>query len=280
MYNEQIKTILESYKISDIEDVRSAIREVAQKLILVGLSRAKFFNHVAFYGGTCLRMFHKLDRFSEDLDFTLIDEDIKDDFVDIACESAKRELLSYGIEAEITKKENTFNANMIRRFFKITTKTIINDYFEGMYACHHEDKISIKLEIDSDKALQQGAKFETQIITNPDFAVIKTFDISSLFAGKLGAVLNRNWKTRVKGRDFYDFLFYISNNVTPNLAYLSAKEDIPFDINSLKIALREKFEEVDFDQAKKDVIGFVRTDRFMEAWSKELFLKTIDLIHN
>ena len=271
--------MIEEYNISNIGDVKSAIREIAQRLVLAGLSRAKFFNHVAFYGGTCLRIFHDLDRFSEDLDFTFIDDDVKEEFVDSACESAKKELLSYGIESEITKKENVYNANMIRRYFKIATKPIVSDYFEDKYACHHEDKITIKLEIDSDKALLQGAKLENQIITYPDFATIKTFDIHSLFAGKLCAVLNRNWQTRTKGRDFYDYLFYISNNITPNLEYLNNKAKENFDINSLKAALRDKFENIDFDQAKNDVKGFVRTNRFMEEWSKELFLQTIDLIH-
>ena len=278
MQNALISKMLNEQPANDLIDAKNVLREIMQKIILCGLSRAKFFNHIAFYGGTCLRVFYNLERFSEDLDFTMLDEDVSETFVDNACEIAKKELLSYGIEAEITKKEKQFNANIIRRHFKIATKPIIDDYFAGKFSCHHEDTISVKLEIDSDKALLQNAKVENKYLSFPDFAAVKTFDIHSLFAGKLGAVLNRNWKTRVKGRDFYDYLFYVSNNISPNLAYLSSKIDKPLDTIALKEALRVKFEEVDFDQAKKDVLGFVKTDRFLEAWSKELFLQTIDMI--
>ncbi len=278
MYNEQIKNMLDNYSLQDIDLFKGAIREITQIIILSGLSRAKAFSQIAFYGGTCLRIFHNLERFSEDLDFSSIVDNFNEEALDYSCEIAKQELAAYGIAAEVTKKDTLFNANVLRRYFKIPTKPLVDDYLNGSLACHHEDKVTIKLEVDLDNATTQGATFETKLFTRPDFASIKTFDISSLFAGKLGAVLNRNWKTRVKGRDFYDYLFYISNGISPNLTYLSNACKETFTIESLKAALRQKFDEIDFDQAKADVSGFVRSTKFMGAWSKELFIQTLDLL--
>ena len=278
MYNKHVNEMLKEFQIDSLNDLMSAFREIAQKIVLIGFARTKIFNQIAFYGGTSLRIFHGLERFSEDLDFTVIEGKLNEDMFNDAMNMALKELGVYGIEAQATQKDNTYNTLMMRKYIKFKVRDIIADYFPGQYNCHPDANVTIKIEVDFDESKKQGAKFENKIIDYPDFASVKVFDYPSLFAGKLGALLFRNWRTRVKGRDFYDYLFYVSNHVSPNMEYLSYKIGETFNMDALKAALKERFETVDLEQAKQDVLSFVRSDRFMNAWSKELFLSTIDNI--
>ena len=72
--------MLQSYETASTEDRENALREIAQEVILCGLSRAGFFEKAAFYGGTALRIFYGLDRFSEDMDFSLKEPDASFEF--------------------------------------------------------------------------------------------------------------------------------------------------------------------------------------------------------
>ena len=64
--------MLSRYEIKTNDDYKNALHEVMQQIALAGLYRGGFFEHAAFYGGTCLRIFHQLQRFSEDMDFSLL----------------------------------------------------------------------------------------------------------------------------------------------------------------------------------------------------------------
>ena len=109
--------------------------------------------------------------------------------------------------------------------------------------------------------------------------VVKTYDEPSLFAGKLHAVLCRAWKNRVKGRDFYDFIWYLSRKTKPNLQHLQKRLEQSGKWNTsesltlpvLKDMLCERFKEIDFEAAKKDVMPFVKDSRKLDLWSADFF---------
>lgn len=113
---------------------------------------------------------------------------------------------------------------------------------------------------------------------------VRLCDVSSLFAGKIHACLCKNWKTRVKGRDFYDLVFFLSIDASVNLKYLKSKlidskyisEDFDLNIESLKKLLIEKISSINFEQAKNDVMPFVKDKSKLDLWSKDFFISIIE----
>ena len=216
-----LNQMLAKYDIHNLEDKRNAIKEVIQEIILCGLSRSDFFKNVAFYGGTALRIFYGLDRFSEDLDFSLIIEDEKFE-LNKYFSYLENELKSLGLQVVITEVEKTKDSSIKSAFLKANTKEVmIAIYDKDISNINHNDLIKIKFEIDTNPI--PFASYETKIRLLPAPYQVKLFDKESLFAGKIHACLCRNWQSRIKGRDFYDYVFFLSMNAKVNLDYLKAK---------------------------------------------------------
>ena len=239
--------ILESLKLNNpkkLNEFENALREISQKIILYALSQTSFFKNAAFYGGTCLRIFHNLDRFSEDLDFQVISEDFKLDFEQYMSKCINV-LESYGLKATVYTKSDYDKGEVRRRYIKISHYDLANEYF-GKISMNKEKLISIKIEV-STKYIP-GAKYEMKLLNSPMFSNIYCFDYSSLFAGKLNALITRNWRERTKGRDYFDYMFYLSHNVKFNLEYLKNKlkysldkDTSKFTIDNIKELLKNKF---------------------------------------
>ena len=279
-----INEMINLYNPKSLNENKAILREILQSIVLIGLSRADFFKKASFYGGTALRIFHGLNRYSEDLDFTLNEKN--DSFsLESYVESIKTVALSYGIELDINVKKKEIKTPVESAFAKLNTYQTfinlkINDEITSLL--HKDENIKVKFEIDLNPAI--GFNVESKWIDMPEFANIIVLDESSLFAGKLHAIICRNYKNTVKGRDYYDFLFYIKKRVKPNLNYLKnkliesgkIKENDKFDIDTLKGMLKDRFEAVDFNQVKTDAERFVFNNEDLSYYSKELFIEMIN----
>ena len=270
--------MLEQYQTKTLTEKKNAIKEVVQEIALCGLSRADFFKHVAFYGGTALRIFYGLDRFSEDLDFSLIspnrDFDLKPYF-----NGLETELASVGLKFSIEEKIKSVDSDIKSAFLKGNTKEhIVSIYGLQDININPSEIIKIKFEIDTNPPA--FASFENKYRLLPSPYQVKLYDMPSLFAGKVHAVICRTWKNRVKGRDLYDYIFYLSHRSKINLPHLKArlvdsgalKDDDPFTIETLKTMLNERFEAIDYESAKQDVLPFITDANKLDLWSKEFFI--------
>lgn len=277
MINFYIKKKLDDAKVRDLNSFINVIREETQKIILFSLSKTDFFKKVSFYGGTCLRVFHDLGRFSEDLDFEISGDNIEFNFSDYE-NQILIDLNSYGFKTSIHSKPNYDVGEIKRRYVNIAIYDLVKEYLN--IDVNKEQNVSIKLEVSNEYVGE--FKTENALLKSPLFATIKCYDLSTLFAGKLGALIFRNWKTRVKGRDFYDYMFYISNDVKFNIRYfnkkyeLSSKEAVkPLTLDDIKKLLIERFNSVDFDSIKQDLKAFVGDETMIQGYTKDLFLASL-----
>ena len=279
-----INEMINLYNPKSLNENKAVLREILQSIVLIGLSRADFFKKASFYGGTALRIFYGLNRYSEDLDITL-NEKNESFSLEPYIESIKNVALSYGIELDVSIKKKEIKTPVESAFAKLNTyQTFINLKINDELASllHKDENIKVKFEIDLNPAV--GFNVESKWIDMPEFANIIVLDESSLFAGKLHAIICRNYKNTVKGRDYYDFLFYIKKRVKPNLNYLKnkliesgkIKENDKFDIDTLKVMLKDRFEAVDFNQVKTDAERFVFNNEDLSYYSKELFVDMIN----
>ena len=281
MINNYVYELLKQNNVNDAISFENVMRESVQKIILYALSRTTFFKKAAFYGGTCLRIFHNLQRFSEDLDFCVIndDEDFSwNDYMD-TCINV---LESYGLQAIISSKPGYDEGEIRRRYINIPCAELAREYF-GKNMFHKDRNISIKMEIST--AFTKGAHYSTEILTSPMLTSVVCYDMPTLFAGKLGAVLNRAWKNRIKGRDFYDYVFYMSLGVKYNAEYLNGKfaESTGIDLKDvtdelIKEKLRERFENADYDLVMADIKPFVLENNTINAITKDMLLATVNII--
>lgn len=278
-----IESLVQKYAPQTALDYENALKEVIQEITLAGLARGNFFDKAAFYGGTALRIFHGLPRFSEDLDFTLLrpQPEFK---LEPYFKHVLQSLEAFGFETQIEavekdedrKVESAFlNANTQIHFLKISAAQMMAQKIQA-------NKImSVKFEVDVTAPLN----FETEIkvLPPPITASVKTLTTSSLFAGKMHAVLFRKWKKRVKGRDFYDLLWYLGQGVPVKLSYLETKmKDTGFLKAQQKLTkellvhlLEDRIQSIDWKNAKKDVVNFLRDPHEVEGWSQDLFLAAI-----
>lgn len=284
--NNIIETMLAKYDLKNNVERENAIKEVIQEIALSGLSRGGFFEKAAFYGGTCLRIFHGLNRFSEDLDFALLkrDESFKlDDY--FPC--LKKEFLSYGIDIEIEAKEKKNNkiAEIKSAFLKGNALTLMLTFFpknDDSFNIVSNQKIKIKFEVDVDNP--EGGRTEMRYQMLPSPFEVRIFDEATLFSGKIHAILCRDYKNNVKGRDFYDYLFYIGKGTKFNITYLENKlknsgkidNNATLTIETIKKLLEEKFIKTDYELAKKDVTPFIENRDSLKIWKSELFISTLN----
>lgn len=272
-----LEQMLDDYETKTIEDKKNALKEVVQEAVLCGLSRAGFFKAAAFYGGTALRIFYGLDRFSEDLDFSLTEPDA--DFqLKRYFSSLESELASLGLNFSIEEKQKTAYSAVKSAFLKGNTREhILSVYGLQNVGIGATELIKIKFEIDTDPPA--FARFENKYRLLPSPYQVKLYDMPSLFAGKIHAVLCRAWKSRVKGRDLYDYVFYLAKKTKVNLLHLKARlvasgvmsESDAFDGEKLISMLNDRFEKIDFEQAKQDVLPFIKNASNLDLWGAELF---------
>ena len=278
-----LEEMIKQYNPETSEETKTALREILQSIVLVGLSRGGFFNKASFYGGTALRIFYGLNRYSEDLDFTLNEKDENFDF-EYYFKSINDVASSYGLELEFSTKVKKVETPIESAFAKLNTyQTLIKlKVDENLLTILHKDEVmKVKFEVDCNPSL--GFDNEIRWLDLPEFASVSVLDQPSLFAGKIHAILCRSYKNNVKGRDYYDFLFYMRQKIKPNMNYLrnklietqKLKENDYFDINVLKNMLMEKIESIDFNQVKNDAQKFIFKNENLEYFSKELFVDMI-----
>ncbi|MDY0125324.1 MAG: nucleotidyl transferase AbiEii/AbiGii toxin family protein [Anaerolineaceae bacterium] len=281
--------MLKNYDTTTMTNRKNALKEVIQEIVLCGLSRAGFFSDVAFYGGTALRIFHGLDRFSEDLDFSLLHTDNRFDLSEYL-PILENEMHSFGLVIEVSEKQKSTASDIQSAFVKANTKQQLSFFFEDQNSSsiHPDEKIRIRFEVDTNPPDFAGFEHRYRLLPYP--YEVQLYDRPSLLAGKIHAVLARSWKSRVKGRDLYDFVFYLQHNTPVNLRHLKArliqtghlKTSDTFNIEDLRERLIEHFDQLDYENAKQDVIPFIKDTRVLEIWSSNFFkdITTNLLVYN
>ncbi|MFA5687665.1 MAG: nucleotidyl transferase AbiEii/AbiGii toxin family protein [Kiritimatiellales bacterium] len=277
--NLAIKTMLERYDCRDAGDVENALREVFQELALLGLWRAKFFEHAAFYGGTALRILYGLPRFSEDLDFSLLTPDPGFKW-GAYCTSIERELNAWGFPVTVTEKTKDAGSAIESAFLKADTLTqmlLIETPKPLRTGIHGDQRLRIKLEVDTNPP--PDFKTETKFLMQPFAFPVRVYAESSLFAGKMHAVLCRAWGRRVKGRDWYDLVWYVARNTPLDLHHLEQRmrqaghwnSPEPMNEDIFRELLAKRIAAVDIDSAKKDAERFVSDPDSIVVWSQDFF---------
>ena len=249
-----------------------AQQEVMQQIALYGLYRGGFFDHAAFYGGTCLRIFHNLQRYSEDMDFTQTEKD-----PNIHLENYFPQI----IEAfKLTGREVTIKKKDKKTFGKVESAFLKDNTDVYDIAFQTEKTIKVKIELDTDPPL--GFETEQKTLLKPFSTMIRCVTLPDLYAGKMHALLYRNWKTRVKGRDWYDFQWYVANHVPLNFAHLQKRaaefNGIELSKEDFLEALHERLATTDIESVKQDVVRFIFNQRDIEIWSNDYFLKLADMM--
>jgi len=270
---------LKEYAPANAIDQENALAEIMQHYVLASLARARFFGRAIFHGGTCLRILFGLHRFSEDLDFVLKEADPAFDWKSCA-DRIRHDCAAEGIQLDVQGRARKETA--VRKVFLKTDSIgqILN--LELPYARHATRKIRIKLEIDTNPPA--GATFETRFITFPMPTAITCMDLPSGFGSKCHALLCREY---VKGRDWYDFLWYASRKVTPNLDLLShalaqqgpwAGQQVVVTTAWFLKTLRSRIMEIDWRVAAQDVARFIMTreQEGLRVWSAPLFLQHLE----
>lgn len=265
--NEIYNLMLSAYEQTTEQQKRNATFEVNQQIILAGLYNGGFFDEAAFYGGTCLRIFHGLQRFSEDMDFSLLAPNKAFDFSRYF-QPIIDEFALVGRKVEITKKDKKAFGKVESAFLKDNT-----DVYDVTFQT--EKSVKIKIEVDT----QPPLKFDTEqkLLLLPKSFMVRCYTLPNLFAGKMHALLYRTWKNRVKGRDWYDFEWYIRHNTPLDFNHLHERtlqfnqEDISMELFLEK--LKQRFSTADINQVKADVLPFVRNPKELDIWSNDYFLQ-------
>ncbi|TET89196.1 MAG: nucleotidyl transferase AbiEii/AbiGii toxin family protein [Sulfurovum sp.] len=283
--------MLEKYDLSTAEKTYEALREILQEIVLLGLHRAGFFDHALFYGGTALRILYGLDRFSEDLDFSLIEPNAKFDLS--AYEDAVVEALhSFGFDVKIelkntegTIKSAFLKGNTSQHLINIEApEDIVKRFGQGRL-------VKIKFEVDTQPPLDFESEKKTLLVPSP--FTINTMTLPSLFAGKMHAILCRNWSSRPKGRDWYDLVWYVSHGYKLDIKHLTARLQqscdwqekqgltLPKNIDKEYILglLKKRIEDLDVIAAKRDVEIFIADSRVLDIWSREFFVDIAEQIN-
>lgn len=264
--------MLARYEIKTGEQKRNAIHEVMQEIALAGLYRGGFFDKAAFYGGTCLRIFHGLPRFSEDMDFSLVGKNMEFDLKNYF-PSVIEEFKAAGRDVLITKKDKKVQTKVESAFLKDNTELYDLSF-------KTEKDIKIKIEVDTDPPL--GFSTEQKLSLMPFSFMTRCFALPDLYAGKMHALIFRSYQNRVKGRDWYDFEWYVRNGAPLGFAHFQvrAKEFNGMDIGKedFKAMLREKLGATDINMVRRDVMPFVQNPGELEIWSNDYFLQLADRI--
>jgi len=277
--HEAIANMMAQYDCRTFADHEHALREIMQEVALLGLWRSKFFEKAAFYGGTALRILHGLNRYSEDMDFTLLAATPGFDLGAYG-RALERELQAFGFQVSVQRKgkarpsavQSAFlKADTYREMLVVTTdENILQEIPKG-------SMLKIRLEIDTDPPGR--FKTESRYLLQPIPFFVRTLSLPCLFAGKMHAVLCRQWETRVKGRDWYDFVWYVAQSTPLDLVHLQERmwqsghlaKDDNLTEDLFREMLTERIGSLDVDQARSDVEPFIKTSGSLEVWSTAFF---------
>ncbi|NLF94164.1 MAG: nucleotidyl transferase AbiEii/AbiGii toxin family protein [Oligosphaeraceae bacterium] len=279
MTHSAISAMLNSYVCKSDKDCSNALREIMQSVALLALSRNHFFNHAAFYGGSALRLLHGLNRGSEDLDFSLLEPD--DSFtLSSYADGIETEFASFGLRAEFSEKIKLAHTNIKSAFLKSNTQAqLLSIGLDSSLAqkINAQSVLKIKIEVD----IQPPPDFATEIkyVYQPLPFAVRSYTLPNLLAGKLHALLFRSWKSRIKGRDWYDLVWYAGFHPQYHLAHLENRarqsgnytDSKPLTGMTVQSLLLKRLTEIDIEAIKKDVRPFLRDDRELDLWSKEFF---------
>ena len=272
-----MKEWIAEYNPQNEEETLAAMREIMQEIALAALSRTDFYKKAAFYGGTALRIFHGLDRYSEDLDFSLLETDPIFSLTPYFS-AITDEFEALGIRVSIREKDKRIKTQIDSAFLKSETiwQELVLEDIVKQHGISSNKSIKIKIEIDRVPPL--GFETEEKLLVRPFSFYLNCFSLPSLFAGKLHALLFRKWKNRVKGRDWYDMEWYIRKGVPLNIPHflLRARETKDWNeetINKEQVLelLKDKIHSVSFDSVKDDVRKFIRNDEQLAIWNADYF---------
>lgn len=284
--HDAVKQMLDAHACKTRDEYIHAIREILQQLSLLGLWRGKFFEHAAFYGGTALRILHGLDRYSEDLDFSLLKPDPTFRWADYGA-ALQRELASFGFDVAFEPRAKRQETAVESAFLKANTLhqlIVVKAGSSVLGGQHAREVLKIKLEVDTDPPA--GFKTVSCPVLVPIPFAVNAYSLPDLFAGKMHAILCRKWKNRVKGRDWYDLVWYLGRHPQLRLGHLEQrmrqsgdwKEKAPLDRSALMGRLKAGIRALDVDQARQEVSRFVREKASLNLWSQDFFLQVIDRI--
>ncbi len=265
------------------EEYDRALREVAQEFMLLGLWRGKFFEKAAFYGGTALRLLYGLDRFSEDLDFSLLRPDLEFRF-DPYFDAISRELTALGLDIELERRDK--DTSIESAFLKMNTKKafVVIGVPSSLSASTAGNRmIRVKFEADVDPPAGFGT--ETRLLSEPSPIGVRAYTGSSMFSGKFHALLARAWKNRVKGRDWYDLVFFAGRSIPLDLGYLQSRLEASgawtggqMTADDARTMLHQKIDSLDINAAREDVSRFIPVPSDLDLWSREFFHQITDRI--
>ncbi len=284
--HEAIERMLARYTCVTANDYINALREILQEVALLGLWRSKFFEHAAFYGGSALRILYGLDRYSEDMDFSLLSPDNSFQ-LDKYLIPLEKEIRSFGFDITVEKKKKQSQSTIQSAFLKANTVKevlIISPIDFSLTGIHKHQRLKIKVEID----VNPPSHFATEMKYNlhPISFPVKTYQLPDMFAGKMHAILCRKWANRVKGRDWYDLVWYISNHPTIHLYHLEKRLRNSGHWDGNKTLSEKNFfhmiweatEQLDIQMAVKDIENFIQDKNSISVWSKDFFKDIIQKI--
>jgi len=281
--NEAVTRMLARYERRRVEDDVRALREILQEIALLGLWRSRFFERAAFYGGTALRILHGMDRYSEDLDFSLLKPAAKFDLTRYS-DALEKEIRSFGFEATVTARAKSDSSAIRSAFLKADTLKhllVINTEEALARRIPRGQVLKIKIEVDTDPP--PGFDTETRFLLQPIPFSVRAFSLPDMFAGKMHAVLCRAWKSRVKGRDWYDLVWYAANHPRLHLEHLEQrmiqsghlKKTQRLDPETFFDIASKTVEKLDVNQARREVEPFVKDPETLTVWSREFFRDVI-----
>ena len=278
--HEAIARMLSKYECRGLNDYINALREILQEVALLGLWRGKFFEKAAFYGGTALRVLYGLDRFSEDMDFSLLEPLDSFDITGYTL-FLQRETSGFGFDVRVERIDKAIQSPIQSAFLKANTRNqllVIETGEEILQTILQGQILRIKLEVDTDPP--PGFETQTRYLLQPIPFAVRAFALPDLFAGKMHAILFRKWKSRVKGRDWYDLVWYAANHPELHLHHLEQrmrqtgdwKENADLTPARFEVILMEAINTLDIEQARKEVEPFVKHPENLSIWSRDFFL--------
>lgn len=279
-----IKEWLQEYQPKNMEEAGLALREIMQEVALAGIYRAGFFEKAAFYGGTALRILYGLDRFSEDLDFSLLQHE--DDFkIEKYLGAIEQEFSSLGMKVSIQEKTKKIKSNIDSAFLKSDTIWHELELENLNPPIPYDNHLHVKIKIEVDTQPPKGFVTEDKLLLKPFSFYVKTYTLPNLFAGKMHALLFRKWKQRMKGRDWYDMEWYIKKGTPLHLEHFISRAIDSNDLKSVELSnevfkniLREKIKTVSMEMIKEDVRKFIKNDSNIKIWSQSYFLDLIEKV--
>ena len=284
--NEIIKQMLATYEIKSVSDSLWAWRAIIQQVALLGLWRSKFFEKAAFYGGSALRIIYGIDRFSEDLDFSLLQTEPRFSLLDYS-QSLKRELLSFGFNVEIESKVKRELTTIQSAFLKTNTyKLMISAGISPELIKQDPRQQVLKIKLEVDLTPPAGFLTEMRYLLQPIPFAVRVFSLPDMFAGKMHAVLCRQWKSRLKGRDWYDLVWFATYHPELRLAHLEQRMrqtghwtgPEPLTEEAWRKLLKARIESVDIEKIKREVEPFIKNTAVLDVWSKEFFFEVAEKI--